>query len=473
MKNQIRKIGLTAAVLALAVPNLVACQKEQTQQKIESTEKHTGAEASSIEGTETSQEEAQTDSTESISAAEDAAAAAEETTSAVSSEVSEQIAAYVANRGVWMQDDEYSAYSYALYDLDQDGKLELIVTTCQGTGLFSDSYFYRLEDGMDGVTEIPQEDRLELDIGMGEPDIYREYGSGETYFYGTDSIKAGAAQGAVMNGYFRYDGGQIADITNIGGHEYLYESEDVVTETWFDGDFITTSYEAWREQMEAFKEDKLLTGDMFFWDRWYTSVDYEFRISTLSNEEMQEYFENLYAQYQAYVAGRDCDVILEKLAGYPDSYEALCKTDACIAVRKEKEHDASDAGKASSVAEQSAEVWRKFTDAVLQGTPAQIVVADFTVEGDPVLTYLDYNGHDIYGVTDSSRDGFAGGGCPYEGFFFSYLKVFEETDEAGEVYQIWALVNREDSTMEELKEGETQERWDDMLDYRSVFTVWE
>ena len=86
-----------------------------------------------------------------------------------------------------------------------------------------------------------------------------------------------------------------------------------------------------------------------------------------------------------------------------------------------------------------------------------------------MLTYLDYNGHNIYGVTDSSRDGFAGGGCPYEGFSFSYLKAFEETDEAGEVRQIWALVNKEDLTMEELKEGETQERWDDMLDYRIVF----
>lgn len=473
MKNHIRNIALAAAVLALAVPHLTACQSGQGQQETENTEMRTGEDVSSVPGTETSREEAQADSTESISAAEEAAAATEKTTEkaapAVSPEVSEQIAAYVANRGVWMQDDEYSAYSYALYDLDRDRKLELIVTTCQGTGLFSDSYFYRLEDGMDGVTEIPQEDRLDLDIGMGQPDIYREYGSGETYFYGRDTVKSGAAQGAVMNGYFRYDGGQIMDITYIGGCEYLYEAEKTPTPGWFDGDGITTSYEAWREQMEAFKKDKILTGDRFFWDRWYTKADYDFRMSTLSNEEMQEYFENLYAQYQVYIAGRDCDTILEKLAGYPDSYEELCKTDACIAVQKEAERGASDEGTASGAAAQSAEVWRKFTDAVAQGTPAQIVVADFTVEGAPVLTYLDYNGHNIYGITDSSRDGFAGGGCPYEGFAFSYLKAFEETDEAGEVQQIWALVNKEDLTMEELKEGETQERWDDMLDYRIVF----
>lgn len=467
MKNNIVKIGFAAAVLALAAPHLTACQSGR--QETGDTETRTGTDALSVPGTETMPEEAQIDSTESISATEDSAVSPDETTSAIPPEISEQIAVYVSNRGVWMQDDEYSVYSYALYDLDRDGKLELIVTTCQGTGLFSDSYFYRLEDGMDGVTEIPQEDRLDLDIGMGQPDIYRNYGSGEAYFYGRDSVKSGAAQGAVMNEYFRYDGGQITDITYIGGCEYLYEAEKTSAPRWFDGDGITTSYEAWREQTEAFKKDKILTGDRFFWDRWYTKVDYGFRMSTLSNEEMQEYFENLYVQYQAYVAGRDCDVILEKLAGYPDGYEALCKTDACIVVRKGTERDASDTGTASGIREQSVERWQQFADAVAKGTPAQIVVADFTVEGDPVLTYLDYNGHNIYGITDSSRDGFLGDGCPYEGFFFTYVKAYEETDEAGEVQQIWALVNHENVSMEELKEGEIQERWDDMLDYRIVF----
>lgn len=445
MKNQIRKIGLTAAILALAVPSLVACQKEQTQQEIENTETHVGAEAPSIEGTETMPEEAQTDSAESISATEDSTASMEETTSAIPSEISEQIAVYVSNRGVWMQDDEYEKYSYALHDLDRDGKLELIVTTCQGTGLFSDSYFYRLEDGTDGVVEVPQETWLELDIGMGQPDIYRDYGSGETYFYGTDSIKSGAAQGGVMNGYFRYDDGQITDITNIGGGDYLYESEGIVTETWFDGEGITTSYEAWREQTEAFKEDKILTGDVFFWDRWYTNVDYEMRMSTLSNEEMQEYLENLYMQYQQYIANRDYDAVLECLSAYPADYDAPSQ-------------------------EEQKEAWQQFADAVAQGTPSQIVVARPTTEGDAILIYLDYNGHNIYGITDSSRDCFAGDGCPYNGFCFTYLKAFEETDESGEVRQIWALVNREDVTMEELQDAGNQIPSWGMLDYEEILS---
>lgn len=473
MGKHLNKIGLAAAVIALAVPHFTACQSGQGQQGAENTEAHTGTDASSMPGTEAAQEEAQTDSTESISDEEGAAAATEVAASAVSPEISEQIAAYVANRGVWIQDDEYSEYSYALYDLDRDGMLELLVTVCQGTGFYSYSNFYRLEDGMAAVVEIPQEDRLELDIGTNQPEIYRDYQNNEDYFYGSDYVKNGAAQWAFMNGYFRYDGGQITDITDMGGQECLYESEDVTTETYFDGEGITTDFESWKEAIAEFKEEKILTGDIFFWDKWYTETDYGFRISTLSNEEMQEYFENLYAQYQAYVAGRDCDAILEKLAEYPDSYEALGETDACIVARQGTERGASDAGEASGVREKSMERWRQFADAVEQGTPAQIVVADFTVEGDPVLTYLDYNGHDIYGITDSSRDGFAGDERPYEGFFFSYLKAFEETDEAGNTKQLWMLVNREAVTMEELKEGDAKESIYDTQDYRSVFTVWE
>lgn len=474
MGKHLNKIGLAAAVIALAVPHFTACQSGQGQQGTENTEAHTGTDASSVPGTEAAQEEAQTDSTESISAEESTAAATEVAASAVSPEISEQIAAYVANRGVWIQDDEYSEYYYALYDLDRDGMLELLTSVCQGTGFYSYSNFYRLEDGMAAVVEIPQEDWLELDIGISPPEIYRDYRNNVDYFYGSDYVKNGVTQWAFMNGYFRYDGGQITDITGIGGSESLYDvSEDVVTETYFDGDGITIDLESWKEATAEFKEDKLLTGDVFFWDRWYAGTDYGFRMSTLSNEEMQEYFENLYAQYQAYVAGRDCDAILEKLAGYPDSYEALGETDACIVARQEMERGASDEGKASGVREKSMERWQQFADAVEQGTPAQIVVADFTVEGDPVLTYLDYNGHDIYGITDSSRDGFAGDERPYEGFFFSYLKAFEETDEAGNTKQLWMLVNREAVTMEELKEGDAEESIYDTQDYRSVFTVWE
>lgn len=454
MKNNIMKIGLAAAVLALAVPHLAACQSGQ--QEPENQEIRTGTDASSETVKETMTEEAQTDSTESISATEDSAAPSEdsaalpeETLPAVPQEISEQIAVYVANRGVWMQDDEYEKYSYALHDLDRDGKLELIATTCQGTGLFSDSDFYRLKDGMDGVAEIPQEERLELDIGMGQPDIYRDYGSGEAYFYGTDSVKFGAAQGAVMCGYFRYDGGQIADIAYIGGREWLYEPEKEAeeTETWFDGDGITTSYEAWKKQTEAFKEDKILTGDVSFWDRWYmANVDYEFRMSTLSNEEMQEYFENLYMQYQQYIANRDYDTVMERLSAYPADYDAPSQ-------------------------EEQSETWRQFADAVAQGTPAQIVVARPTTEGDPVLTYLDYNGHNIYGIRDGSRDRFLGDGCPYYGFCFTCLKAFEETDEAGKVRQIWALVNREDVTMEELRDAGNQSDFWGTLDYEEIFCL--
>ena len=70
MGKHLNKIGLAAAVIALAVPHFTACQSGQGQQGTENTEAHTGTDASSVPGTEAAQEEAQTDSTESISAEE-------------------------------------------------------------------------------------------------------------------------------------------------------------------------------------------------------------------------------------------------------------------------------------------------------------------------------------------------------------------------------------------------------------------
>lgn len=173
----------------------------------------------------------------------------------------------------------------------------------------------------------------------------------------------------------------------------------------------------------------------------------------------------MYAQYKEYIAGRDYDAILKKLVGYPSDYRELCKTDVCMEIQNQV------TGEDADVLEQSRKIWQQFTDSVEQGTPAQIVIVQYTVEGDPVLTYLDYNGHNIYGITDSTRDHWAGSGCPYYGFTYQYLKAFSNAGWDDAAGQTWALVNREDVTMEELREAGNEELPQDMLDYRIIFTI--
>lgn len=267
-----------AAVFVVTAIGLTACQKEQgTRQDAERHEEGIGE--STLSETETAAERDKTTGTEADSDMDDSAAAVAKSSYVVAPGISEQIAVYVANRSLWLKDTEYEKYSYALYDLDRDGQLELMSTICQGTGLFSESCFYRIEDG--AVREITQEEALELDMGFGDMQIYRDSQSGEIYYYGSDVMKDGATHGGAANGYFLYDGEKITSVENIRGYDYLYEDEDMGTYTYWDGAYDEIPYAKWEEKFTAFTEGKVLTGDLFFWDRYYTPMDYDFSIGTL------------------------------------------------------------------------------------------------------------------------------------------------------------------------------------------------
>lgn len=55
-------------------------------------------------------------------------------------------------------------------------------------------------------------------------------------------------------------------------------------------------------------------------------------------------------------------------------------------------------------------------------------ILQYTMEGDPIITKLLYNGIKYYMVEDDSRDKFRGDSKAYHEFCFSYLKAYEEND---------------------------------------------
>ncbi|MBT9779774.1 hypothetical protein GPL15_25210 [Clostridium sp. MCC353] len=62
--------------------------------------------------------------------------------------------------------DHYSGtnHMYAVTDLDQNGRLELICSILQGSGRYTDSVYYEVKETLDGLEECPLENR-ELDSG--------------------------------------------------------------------------------------------------------------------------------------------------------------------------------------------------------------------------------------------------------------------------------------------------------------------
>lgn len=86
---------------------------------------------------------------------------------------------YMANKNIWMFNDEYipmQRYGYCLLDLDFDGILELIKSANDGSGRYSNNNYYKINLENNSVEEVPS--------------LAEGYGGGYDYYYlGTENIK--------------------------------------------------------------------------------------------------------------------------------------------------------------------------------------------------------------------------------------------------------------------------------------------
>lgn len=88
-------------------------------------------------------------------------------------------------------------------------------------------------------------------------------------------------------------------------------------------------------------------------------------------------------------------------------------------------------------------ILNKFVEESSKGNPSEITIVQYTVEGDPIITQLVYDGESYYGVIDSTRDKF--GSNEYYTFEYLYLKNFNEGDE-----EIYYLLNDDSLTYDEI-----------------------
>ena len=132
-----------------------------------------------------------------------------------------QIEFFAKNRQQWRFDQEiYGPYGlqYAVYDLDGDGRLELMTTACMGSGIFSENHFYRMsEDGKTLETlnqrelpgqenqDFPDLDGYDMNWSM---DAYRD-SRGRVYYSGSNIFRDGAAFHGVIQGFFYLEGDMV------------------------------------------------------------------------------------------------------------------------------------------------------------------------------------------------------------------------------------------------------------------------
>lgn len=100
---------------------------------------------------------------------------------------------------LWAGDDRFGAeYRYTVTDLDQNGRLELIVSTLQGSGLYTYSSYYEVNKALDGLELCEQTDRderySEADIQVDQVPAFYDARVGHYYYIFGDVVRNGAAE---------------------------------------------------------------------------------------------------------------------------------------------------------------------------------------------------------------------------------------------------------------------------------------
>ena len=114
--------------------------------------------------------------------------------------VEKQIDVIMNNIDTWnlsTDEDIYAPYGYAITDLDQNGRLEIIASSCQGTGIYTYSNYYEVNEGLNGLNKIErnvEEGSSEADIMLPTVKVFIDKAANEYHYIFDDLVKTGAAE---------------------------------------------------------------------------------------------------------------------------------------------------------------------------------------------------------------------------------------------------------------------------------------
>ena len=114
----------------------------------------------------------------------------------------------------------------------------------------------------------------------------------------------------------------------------------------------------------------------------------------------------------------DLKAVKKRMKSYPDEYDEILELDNVFVL-------------VHGTAEKGQDLWNAFLEAVDAGKPAQVEIVRFTVEGDPIIETVHYDGEIFYLCVDNSRDTYRGNGDKYFEAKYSQLVKEENTLDAG------------------------------------------
>lgn len=131
------------------------------------------------------------------------------------------------------------------------------------------------------------------------------------------------------------------------------------------------------------------------------------------------------------IHGRELEEIKDYLAQFPDTLQEMSEA-KCYVVLHGREYSGR-------------EYLDSFMGNVQTEAPDELVIVQYTVEGDPILIYLDYDAENVYCVEDASRDAWAGNGEKYFEKDYDSVWLTGEADTEGNFYI--SLYARQDQDM--------------------------
>lgn len=163
---------------------------------------------------------------------------------------SAQIELIANNAKTWFDAEKIDLYSYCITDLDKNGRLEVIISSIGGTGMFSSGNIYEVDKDLDGIVLCGEKGSLNVDIIMFNVyDVYTDENSGKRYYAVYDSYSSGWAE--------------------QGSSKYVLSLENSVYET------------------KAVARYLLLTDDNFNETAYYYDIE--------GNEVTEKYYDNCYS----------------------------------------------------------------------------------------------------------------------------------------------------------------------------------
>lgn len=184
-----------------------------------------------------------------------------------------QLGIMADNIDMWLQDLDYAddMYCYAVTDMDANGRYELIVASCGGTGYYTYSQFYEMNESYDGLINC----ETNFVEGDSQPDVIEDYitvfcdEEGVFHYIFNDNLRVGGIpqdwlttsavtlqNGKITSTPLRrmetlYDGEQgVITYADGAGNEITEEDYKNAVENAFEGFTSYTAYFGWQDARE-------------------------------------------------------------------------------------------------------------------------------------------------------------------------------------------------------------------------------